>query len=107
MKLLLTSAGLTNQKISEALIDLVGKPLQETSVAFIPTAANEMDEDKSWLIENFSEFKTAGVSHIDIVDIAVMSREFWLSRLKKVDVICVGGGDEPYLAQKIKQSGVD
>ena len=40
MKLLLTSAGLTNQTIVKALDELVGKPLDQLKIAFIPTAAN-------------------------------------------------------------------
>ncbi len=41
MKLLLTSNGLTNASIANALEELVGKPRNEIKVAFIPTAAFE------------------------------------------------------------------
>jgi dipeptidase E len=37
MKLLLTSAGLTNKSIVTALSELIGKPFEETNLAFIPT----------------------------------------------------------------------
>jgi len=40
MKLLLTSAGITNQSIAQALIDLVGKSPKDTRIGFIPTAKN-------------------------------------------------------------------
>lgn len=38
MKLLLTSAGISNTSIRNALIDLLGKPIAETSALFVPTA---------------------------------------------------------------------
>ena len=39
MKLLLTSAGVNNPSIREALVDLLGKPIAESSALCIPTAA--------------------------------------------------------------------
>ncbi len=39
MKLLLTSAGITNASIHDALIDLLGKPIAESSALCIPTAS--------------------------------------------------------------------
>ena len=38
MKLLLTSAGISNPSIHNALVDLLGKPVNEASALFIPTA---------------------------------------------------------------------
>jgi dipeptidase E len=38
MKLLLTSAGISNTSIHNALVDLLGKPIAECNVLFIPTA---------------------------------------------------------------------
>ena len=38
MKLLLTSAGISNTSIGNALVDLLGKPIQESTALCIPTA---------------------------------------------------------------------
>lgn len=38
MKLLLTSAGIKNTSIHNALVALLGKPTAESTVLFIPTA---------------------------------------------------------------------
>jgi dipeptidase E len=38
MKLLLTSAGISNTSIHNALVDLLGKPIAEASALFVPTA---------------------------------------------------------------------
>src|SRR6185437_3309602 len=39
MKLLLTSAGIKNTSIHDALVDLLGKPIAESNALCIPTAA--------------------------------------------------------------------
>ena len=38
MKLLLTSGGITNPSIEAALVDLLGKPIAESSALCVPTA---------------------------------------------------------------------
>ena len=38
MRLLLTSAGISNPSIHDALVDLLGKPIAESSALCIPTA---------------------------------------------------------------------
>ena len=38
MKLLLTSAGITNTSIQNALVDLLGKPIADSAALCIPTA---------------------------------------------------------------------
>jgi hypothetical protein len=38
MKYLLTSAGISNDSIRNALVDLLGKPIAESSALYIPTA---------------------------------------------------------------------
>ena len=47
MKLLLTSAGLSNDSIANALFDLVGKKPEETTIVVIPTASNLEGGDKN------------------------------------------------------------
>ncbi|HEY0652686.1 MAG TPA: hypothetical protein VGD65_06140, partial [Chryseosolibacter sp.] len=38
MKLLLTSAGISNESIRKALVELLGKPVSEAAALHIPTA---------------------------------------------------------------------
>lgn len=47
MKLLLTSAGIKNTKIKNALLDLLGKPIAESSVLCIPTATYALSDEAS------------------------------------------------------------
>jgi dipeptidase E len=105
MKFLLTSNGISNVSIEKALLELLEKPLSETKVVFIPTAANYFSEDKSWLVEDMNYFREKNFPFIDIVDLAALKKEQWLPRLEAVDLICVGGGSEQYLAQVMQTSG--
>src|SRR6185369_11383411 len=106
MKFLLTSSGLVNEDIKNALQELVGKPLTETSLLFIPSAANTEGGDKRWIIENLKDFQKWDFRSIDILDIAAVPEESWKKRLAEVDVFCFGGGNEKYLAALCKKIGM-
>jgi dipeptidase E len=99
MKLLLTSAGLTNDFIAKALSTLADRPLDDLCVIYITTAANTADEDKRWVIDKLNQFVKYNFKLIDILDVAAVQKEVWQERLRKADVICFGGGDEQYLAK--------
>jgi dipeptidase E len=105
MKLLLTSSGINNKETEEALLESTGKPFEELNVAFIPTAAHFENGDKHWLIKQLQECVELGFGEIDIVDIAVVSKERWLAAFEKAQIIIVGGGGEGYLLQIMKGSG--
>lgn len=106
MKLLLTSNGLVNQSIRNALQELAGKPLTECSLAFIPTAGDFTGNDKSWLINDFYNVKKAGFQLIDIVDIAAVPKSNWLPRLEKVDILLFGGGHAFFLLYWLEKTGL-
>jgi len=99
---MLTSAGIRNESLSEALRRLVGENLMR--IAFIPTAANVEEGDKGWLIDDLVNCKKLG--EVDIVDISALEKNVWLLRLKRANVIFVGGGDTAYLMKCIRESGL-
>lgn len=103
MKLLLTSAGFTNKTISQALKDLVDKPLEELKLAFVPTAANVESGDKKWLIEDLYRCSQLGLKQIDIVDISALPLDNVLQRLQEADLIFFGGGNTHYLMTWIEK----
>jgi dipeptidase E len=106
MKLLLTSSGFTNKSISDALLDLARRPFSELSMAFIPTASNFEGGDKDWLIEDLVNCKNLGFKSIDMVDISALSKDMWLPRLQKVDILFFEGGNTFYLMHWIEKSGL-
>ena len=106
MKLLLTSNGLSNDSISKALVELVGKSATETTVAFIPTAMNITTGDKEWFIHDLSNIQKQEFENIDIVDISALPRDVWRPRLKAADVLFFEGGSTFHLMRWIRESGL-
>lgn len=100
MKLLLTSAGITNKSIASELKKLVGAKIR---IAFIPTAANIEPGNKDWLIKNYTQCEALGET--DIVDISALEKRHWLPRLEATNVIVVGGGDTMHLMHWVVKSG--
>jgi len=106
MKLLLTSNGLSNQSIADAFIGLIGKPVEESTIAFIPTAANVDEGDKGWLIDDLYNIKKQGFGSVDIVDISALPKEVWLPRLEAADALFFSGGNSPHLMYWLEKSGL-
>lgn len=106
MKLLLTSAGITNQTILQGLDELAGKPLDQLKVAFIPTAANLESGDKDWLIDDLRRLSFLKFKQIDIVDISALPKKIWQERLEESDVLFVEGGNTYHLMYWFNQSGL-
>lgn len=105
MKLLLTSGGLTNPTICKALEDLVGKPANDSKIAFIPTAHNSERADKEWLINDLYRIKQRGY-FVDIIELTALTPDQILNALEDKDVIFVGGGNTFYLSYWLQKSGL-
>ncbi len=106
MKFLLTSGGLTNKSIVKALLDLVGKKANKINIAFVPTAANIIQDDKAWLIDDLYNIKKQNFKRIDIVDISALPRKNWQPRLEAADVLFFSGGNTFHLMYWLKKSGL-
>jgi len=106
MKLLLTSAGLSNKSISNALLELTGRPFSELNLAFIPTASNVEEGDKDWVINDLVYCKNLGFKSIDIVDISAIPKDLWLPRLHVADVLMFEGGNTFHLMHWMEKSGL-
>src|SRR5688572_11728637 len=106
MDLLLTSGGLTNEKLVTAFKDLVKKPLSEVSVAMIITATLGEVGDKRWFLNDLQNLYDAGVGQVDLVDLAGQEKTEWQSRLEKADVIWGEGGNTKRLMHNIVESGL-
>lgn len=105
MKLLLTSAGLTNASLTDALGQLLEKPIAGTKLAFVPTAANVEAGEKDWLIDDLNNCRKAGFV-VDIVDISAVTQDCWLPRLEDAEVLCFGGGNTFHLMYWMQKSGL-
>lgn len=108
MKLLLTSAGLTNDSIRQALLDLLGKPFNETKALCIPTAiyAYPSGASDSWQTLRMLELGWQDYGVLELTALPTLQEEYWLPALEAADLIMVGGGNTGYLSYWLQQSGL-
>jgi dipeptidase E len=115
LKFLLTSAGIRNASIHDALVDLLGKPIAESSALCIPTAAYAhpmAGPGAAWrFISGRSPcpmcelgWKSLGV--LELTALPSMDEEQWVPMVKETDVLLVDGGDALYLCHWMRQSGL-
>jgi dipeptidase E len=108
-KLLLTSAGISNDSIQKALVALLGKPLGEASALFIPTAiyAYPVGITHGWqILQGQGElgWKTLGI--LELTALPGLPKELWLPQIEATDAIIVGGGNKFYLSYWMERSGL-
>ena len=105
MKLLLTSGGITNPSIKQALVELLGKPIEESVALCIPTAIYTMS-DGFYRSERFirgqgtNAMCELGWKSLGILELSVLpslGKAFWEPIVKKADVLLVNGGDPLFL----------
>jgi dipeptidase E len=116
VKLLLTSAGVKNASIEGALVELLGKPIADSSALCIPTAqyGHPMVGPgvKAWqFISGNSElpmvdlgWKAVGV--LELTALPSIDEERWVPVVREADVLLVAGGDALYLHYWMQQSGL-
>ena len=116
MKLLLTSAGIKNTSIHNALVDLLGKPIAESDALCIPTAsyAHPMaGPGRAWNFISGQEprcpmtelgWKSMGV--LELTALPSLDEDLWVPLVKKTAVLLVNGGDALYLCHWMRQSGL-
>jgi dipeptidase E len=114
MKLLLTSAGISNTSIHDALVDLLGKPIAESSALYVPTAiyANPNGAALAAQVirgEIGDPFCDAGWKSLGVLELTALSSiqaDYWLPLVRETDALLVGGGDPLYLCYWMRQSGL-
>jgi dipeptidase E len=115
MKLLLTSAGVRNQSIGNALVALLGKPIEESNAVFIPTAGYgfiggvgragpQLQGPENCPMTTLG-WKSLGI--VELTAIPSLSLAHWLSVVEEADAILVPGGNPYYLSYWMHESGFD
>ena len=116
LKLLLTSGGVKNPSIRDALVDLLGKPIADSNALCIPTAMYGHPWAgpgvKAWqFISGNSEnpmvdlgWKSVGV--LELTALSSIDEEHWVPMVRETDVLLVAGGDALYLCHWLRQSGL-
>ena len=116
MKLLLTSGGVTNASIRNALVGMLGKPIAESDALFIPTAqwgqpacspqtvwrsTSERDDDPRLVGLGW---RSVGV--LELTALSSIPGERWVNWVRDVDALLVDGGEARYLFTWMQRSGL-
>ncbi|GAA3838613.1 peptidase E [Sphaerisporangium flaviroseum] len=115
MRLLLTSAGVKNPSIQNALVELLGKPIADSNALCIPTAGYGHPQGSpagAWrFISGQSStpmcelgWKSLGV--LELTALPSIGEERWIPWVRETDVLLVNGGDALYLCHWMRQSGL-
>ena len=114
MKFLLTSAGIKNASINDALVNLLGKPIAESSALCIPTAIYPFPGGTSMayrFINGLTSnpmcelgWKSLGV--LELTALPSIKEEYWMAAVRDADALLVQGGDVLYLNHWMRESGL-
>jgi dipeptidase E len=116
MKFLLTSAGVNNKSINDALVDMLDKPIADSTALCIPTAMYGHPwvgpGVKIWkFISGNPEhpmvnlgWKSVGV--LELTALPSIDKDRWVPLVQETDVLLVSGGDALYLSHWMRESGL-
>ena len=115
MKLLLTSGGITNASISDALVDMLGKPIADATALCVPTAlwgfprsapvaARDFLHGRPWGGMTSLEWKSLGV--LELTALPTIGVERWSPWVREADVLLAAGGEATYLCHWMRESGL-
>jgi len=109
MKFLLTSAGIKNKSMHDALVDMLGKPIAEASALCIPTGVYAIPGGAGHAWKFLSGQATTPMCELGWKSMGVLE----LTALPSIDeklwvpmVLLVNGGDPLYLCYWMRQSGL-
>jgi len=114
MKFLLTSAGIKNTSIYNALVELLGKPIAESSALCIPTAILPFPGGP-FMAYRFISGSTAnpmcelGWKSLGVLELTALpsiKEEYWIAAVQETDALLVQGGDVWYLCRWMCESGL-
>lgn len=114
MRLLLTSAGIRNDSIHASLLELLGKPIAESSALIIPTATYAFPDGAqgAWRIiagkaaSPLCEIGWKSIGVLELTALPSIDRKYWVPVVERTDALLVSGGDPLYLCYWMRQSGL-
>jgi dipeptidase E len=114
MRLLLTSGGVKNTSIRSALVDLLGKPIAESTALCIPTAiyAFPGGAGMAWRLitgraaSPLCELGWKSLGVLELTALPSIESALWTAAVRESDALLVGGGDPLYLCYWMRQSGL-
>jgi dipeptidase E len=116
VKLLLTSGGVTNASIRQSLVDLLGKPIAESSALCIPTALYGHPRvgpgARAWQFASGTSenpmvdlgWRSMGL--LELTALPSIDKDLWVPLVRETDALLVAGGDVLYLCHWMRESGL-
>jgi len=114
VKFLLTSSGIQNPSIHDALVDLLDKPIAESSALCIPTGVQPFPGGTASVYRFITGsapspmcelgWKSLGV--LELTALPSIKDEYWIPEVQAVDALLVWGGSPLYLSYWLRQSGL-
>lgn len=108
MKLLLTSLGVSNASIRAALVDMLGKPIDESNAVCVPTAIYALPNGvaDSWqMLREFANMNWRDFGVLELTTLPTIRERDWLPTVEAADCIIVGGGNSGFLLYWMEHSG--
>ena len=110
MRLLLTSGGIKNSSIHDALVDLLGKPIAESNALFIPTALYPFPGGAGMAYKAIrGSMCDLGWKSVGLLELSVLpsiEEAAWVPTVRDADALLVWGGDPLFLANWMRRSGL-
>lgn len=117
MKLLLTSGGIANPTIRAALVDLLGKPIEECRALAVPTAKYghpgcDPESVRRFIAGEYRhpnlmcEAGWASIGVLELTALPTIGADRWVPWVRETDVLLVDGGDATYLGYWLRESGL-
>ncbi len=114
MKFLLCSSGISNPSIEAALVELLGKPIAESTALCIPTGVQPFPGGPSHVYRFISGetrspmcglgWKSLGV--LELTALPSIRKEHWAPAVEDADALLVWGGSPLYLCYWLRRSGL-
>lgn len=106
MRMLLTSNGIQNAVIQNAVVDLLGMPLSEARIVVVIDAILPFPGDKSKLVEHLMQIRSLGWAEFDVLSLFAGPASLVESRLQSADVVFGYGGSNHWLAHSWIATGL-
>lgn len=106
MRMLLTSNGITNDAVHDALVDLLGKPVAESRVVVVLDAILGFPGDSSTLVDHLDALRGLGWAEFDVASLFAGPPALVASRLRAADVVLGYGGSNLWAAHAWHASGL-
>jgi dipeptidase E len=114
MKYLLTSAGIKNASIHNALVELLGKPIAASSALCIPTGIYPSPggpESAYRFISGTAPSPMCGLGWqslgvLELTALPSIKEAYWTAAVQEADALLVWGGDVLYLCRWMRESGL-